>query len=97
VSAFDLGHDAIRRPHLLPATWRGDDELGPPVGGVGQTLHVPERLQLVDESADDLLVPAGEPGQLGRPDPLPVQASTAACRGRRSANPRAASISNSSS
>jgi hypothetical protein len=73
VACLDVGHDFVATSQLLETSRRRDDQLRPPIGRVGTALDVLELLELVDQPADDLLVAAGEPRQLGGADPVLVE------------------------
>ena len=73
VACLDVGDDFVATAQLLETSRRRDDQLRPPIGGVGTALDVLELLELVHQPADDLLMAAGEPRQLGGPDPVLVE------------------------
>ena len=64
---------SIAEPDWVESALGGEDQLRATVRRVGTALDVAERLELVDDAPDDLLVAAREAGQLGRPDTVLVE------------------------
>ena len=70
---LDVGDDLVAQPNLVQTALGGEDQLGPPIFGIGAPFDIAELLELVGQPPDDLLVPAREARQLGRPDPIFIQ------------------------
>src|SRR5215213_4746494 len=68
VPRLDVGDDLVAEPDLIQAACGREDQLRPPVRRIRAPLDIPEVLELVDESPDDLLVAATELRQLSRPN-----------------------------
>ena len=73
VPRLDVGDDLVAELDLSRPRSVGNDQLRAAVRGVRAALDVAELLELVDQPPDDLLVPAGEAGQLRRPDTVLVE------------------------
>src|SRR6266487_4450309 len=68
VPRLDVRDDLVLEPDLLETALGREYQLGAAVLGIRAALDVAERLQFVDDPADDLLVPSREAGEIGRAD-----------------------------